>query len=97
MFPSSCSPLGSPSSLKNWCRWSEKSRRSTTGRRPTLDFVAFRLFDTTDTAYRMFMLLTAVAMFAALLTLLTRTRVGLIIQAALTHPDMVAMLGHDVP
>jgi branched-chain amino acid transport system permease protein len=64
---------------------------------PSLDFVAFRLFDTTYPAYRMFMLLTAVAMFAALLAVLTRTRVGLIIQAALTHPDMVAMLGHDVP
>jgi branched-chain amino acid transport system permease protein len=62
-----------------------------------LDFVAFRLFDTTYPAYRMFMLLISVAMFAALLALLTRTRVGLIIQAALTHPDMVAMLGHDVP
>jgi len=64
---------------------------------PSLDFVAFRLFDTTYPAYRMFMLLTAVAMFAALLLVLTRTRIGLIIQAALTHPDMVAMLGHDVP
>jgi branched-chain amino acid transport system permease protein len=62
-----------------------------------LDFVAFRLFDTTYPAYRMFMLLISVAMFAGLLALLTRTRVGLIIQAALTHPDMVAMLGHDVP
>jgi branched-chain amino acid transport system permease protein len=41
-----------------------------------------------------FMLLTAIAMFAALLAVLTRTRVGLIIQAALTRPDMVAMLGH---
>ena len=56
---------------------------------PALDFVAFRLFDTTYPAYRMFMLLTAVAMFAALLTVLTRTRIGLIIQAALTHPEMV--------
>ena len=64
---------------------------------PALDFVAFRLFDTTYPAYRMFMLLTAVAMFAALLTVLTRTRIGLIIQAALTHPEMVAMLGHNVP
>ena len=62
-----------------------------------LDFVAFRLFDTTYPAYRMFILLISVAMFAALLALLTRTRVGLIIRAALTHPDMVAMLGHDVP
>ena len=64
---------------------------------PQLDFVAFRLFDTTYPAYRMFMLLISVVMFAALLALLTRTRVGLIIRAALTHPDMVAMLGHDVP
>jgi len=64
---------------------------------PALDFVAFRLFDTTYPAYRMFMLLTAVAMFAFLLAVLTRTRVGLIIRAALTHPNMVAMLGHDVP
>jgi branched-chain amino acid transport system permease protein len=62
-----------------------------------LDFVAFRLFDTTYPAYRVFMLLVAIAMFASLLAVLTRTRVGLIIQAALTHPDMVAMLGHDVP
>jgi branched-chain amino acid transport system permease protein len=52
------------------------------------------LFDTTYPAYRVFMLLTAIAMFAALLAVLTRTRVGLIIQAALTRPDMVAMLGH---
>jgi branched-chain amino acid transport system permease protein len=64
---------------------------------PSLDFVAFRLFDTTYPAYRMFMLLTAIAMFVFLLAVLTRTRVGLIIQAALTHPNMVAMLGHDVP
>ena len=55
---------------------------------------AFRLFDTTYPAYRVFML-TAIAMFAALLAVLARTRVGLIIQAALTHPDMVAMLGHN--
>jgi branched-chain amino acid transport system permease protein len=57
---------------------------------------AFRLFDTTYPAYRVFMLLTVIAMFAALLAVLTRTRVGLIIQAALTRPDMVAMLGHNV-
>jgi branched-chain amino acid transport system permease protein len=64
---------------------------------PALDFVAFRVFDTTYPAYRMFMLATAIAMFAVLLATLTRTRVGLIIQAALVHPNMVAMLGHDVP
>ncbi|MBV9290014.1 MAG: branched-chain amino acid ABC transporter permease [Hyphomicrobiales bacterium] len=64
---------------------------------PSLDFVAFRLFDTTYPAYRMFMLMTAIAMFVFLLLVLTRTRVGLIVQAALTHPGMVSMLGHDVP
>jgi branched-chain amino acid transport system permease protein len=41
---------------------------------------AFRLFDTTYPAYRVFMLLTAIAMFAALLAVVTRTRVGLIIR-----------------
>ncbi|WP_158818985.1 branched-chain amino acid ABC transporter permease [Methylocapsa sp. S129] len=64
---------------------------------PSLDFVAFRLLDTTYPAYRMFMLLTAIAMFVFLLAILTRTRIGLIVQAALTHPDTVAMLGHNVP
>ncbi len=28
---------------------------------------------------------------------LTRTRIGLVIQAALTHPDMASALGHNVP
>jgi branched-chain amino acid transport system permease protein len=63
----------------------------------SLDFVAFRLFDTTYPAYRLFMLVTAVAMFVFLFAVLRGTRVGLIIRAALTHPNMVAMLGHDVP
>ncbi len=62
-----------------------------------LNFVAFRLFDTTYPAYKMFMLGIAVAMFAFLIAIIKTTRVGLIIQAALTHPHMVAMLGHDVP
>ena len=29
--------------------------------------------------------------------MLTRTRIGLVIQAALTHPDAVEALGHNVP
>jgi branched-chain amino acid transport system permease protein len=29
--------------------------------------------------------------------LLKKTRIGLVIQAALTHPNMVSALGHDVP
>ena len=64
---------------------------------PALDFSAFTIFSTNYPAYKMFMLVTAVAIFAVLLLVLTRSRVGLVIQAALTHPEMVAMLGHNVP
>src|SRR6266567_2551541 len=59
---------------------------------PSLDFSAFTIFTTTYPAYKMFELLTAIAIFAVLLAVLTKTRVGLIIQAALTHPNMVFML-----
>ena len=62
-----------------------------------LNFSAFTLFDTTYPAFRMFMLLMSVATFIALLLLLTKTRVGLIIRAALSHPNMVGSLGHNVP
>ena len=62
-----------------------------------LNFPAFTLWATNFPAFRMFMLLMSVAVFIALLLLLTRTRVGLIIRAALTHPHMVGMLGHNVP
>ncbi|MEW5879637.1 MAG: branched-chain amino acid ABC transporter permease [Pseudomonadota bacterium] len=47
--------------------------------------------------YRAFMMLVAVLMLAALYLLLTRTRIGLVIQAALTHPHQVEALGHNVP
>ena len=63
----------------------------------SLDFVAFRMFGTDYPAYKMFVLLTAAGMFVFLIAILRRTRVGLIIRAALTHPNMVAMLGHNVP
>src|SRR4051812_10563015 len=62
-----------------------------------LDFPAFTIFSTNYPAYKMFMLAVAICIFAALLAVLTRTRIGLIIQASLTHPNMVAMLGHNVP
>ena len=62
-----------------------------------LDFSAFTLWETTYPAFRMFMLLMSVAVFIGLLLLLTRTRVGLIIRAALSHPNMVGTLGHNVP
>jgi branched-chain amino acid transport system permease protein len=48
-------------------------------------------------ATRGFMMLVALAMLVALWLLLTRTRIGLVIQSALTHPEMVEALGHNVP
>src|SRR4051812_25744282 len=48
-------------------------------------------------ATRTFMMLVALLMLLALWLLLKHTRVGLVIQAALTHPEMTEALGHDVP
>ena len=48
-------------------------------------------------ATRGFMMVVALAMLLALWLLLTRTRIGLVIQSALTHPEMVEALGHNVP
>src|SRR6201996_2540993 len=52
---------------------------------------------TTFPATRAFMMFVALLMLLALWLLLKHTRVGLVIQAALTHPDMVEALGHNVP
>ena len=57
----------------------------------------FSLYGTTYPAFRLFMMAVALAMLAALFLLLKRTRVGLLVQAALTHPHMVGHLGHNVP
>jgi branched-chain amino acid transport system permease protein len=62
-----------------------------------LDFTLFTLYTTQYPAYRGFMMLVSVAMLLALYLLLTRTRIGMVIQASLTHPDMVQSLGHNVP
>jgi branched-chain amino acid transport system permease protein len=48
-------------------------------------------------ATRGFMMLVALVMLASVWLLLTHTRIGLVIQAALIHPDMVEALGHNVP
>lgn len=61
-----------------------------------LDFPAFTIFSTNYPAFKMFMLLVSVTIFLVLLVALKRTRIGLIVQAALTHPHMVAHLGHNV-
>ena len=52
---------------------------------------------TTFPAFRAFGMGIAVLMLVAVWLLLTRTRIGLVIQASLTHPDAVEALGHNVP
>lgn len=62
-----------------------------------LDFALFSVGGNAYPAYRLFMMAVAVAMFLVLFAALARTRLGLVVRAALTHPEMVGMLGHDVP
>ena len=64
---------------------------------PALQGPLFTLYGTQFPAYRGFMMLVAVLMLVAIWALLTRTRIGLVIQAALTHPEMAESLGHNVP
>jgi branched-chain amino acid transport system permease protein len=62
-----------------------------------LNFALFTIYGTNFHAYRGFMLLISTLMFLAIWLVITRTRIGLIIQASLTHPEMVGALGHNVP
>ncbi len=62
-----------------------------------LDGPLFTLFGTQFPMYRAFMMAVALLMLLSLWLMLTRTRIGLVIQAALAHPDMVEALGHNVP
>jgi branched-chain amino acid transport system permease protein len=59
--------------------------------------VAVRVVCSPFPATRGFMMLVAMVMLVSVWLLLTRTRVGLVIQAALTHPETVEALGHNVP
>jgi branched-chain amino acid transport system permease protein len=52
---------------------------------------------TTFPTFRAFGMGVAVLMLIAIWLLLTRTRIGLVIQASLTHPEAVESLGHNVP
>jgi branched-chain amino acid transport system permease protein len=62
-----------------------------------LDGPLFSILGSPYPAYRAFMMLTAVFMLVSIWLALTRTRIGLVIQAALTHPETVEALGHNVP
>ncbi|WP_027474481.1 branched-chain amino acid ABC transporter permease [Curvibacter gracilis] len=57
----------------------------------------FTLYGTQFPKSRSFIMLVALLMLASVWLLLTRTRIGLVIQAALTHPEMAEALGHNVP
>jgi branched-chain amino acid transport system permease protein len=63
----------------------------------SLDFPLFTFYGQFFPAYRGFMLLVSAGMLLATWLLLKKTRIGLIIQASLTHPQMASALGHNVP
>jgi branched-chain amino acid transport system permease protein len=58
---------------------------------------AAQIVCSTFPATRFFMMGVALVMLVSLWLVLTRTRIGLVIQAALSHPEMVEALGHNVP
>ena len=64
---------------------------------PDLDGPLFSIMGTQYPMYRGFMMLVAVAMLVSIWLVLKKTRIGLVIQAALTHPETVEALGHNVP
>ncbi|HET7837204.1 MULTISPECIES: branched-chain amino acid ABC transporter permease [unclassified Variovorax] len=57
----------------------------------------FTIYGTQFPKSRSFIMLVALLMLLSVWLLLTRTRIGLVIQAALKHPEMVEALGHNVP
>jgi branched-chain amino acid transport system permease protein len=63
----------------------------------SLQGALFLIYSGTFSLYRAFMALVALVMLAIIYLLMTRTRIGLVIQAALTQPTMVEALGHNVP
>ena len=64
---------------------------------PQLQGPLFTVFGTQFPRSRSFIMFLALLMLVAVWLLLTRTRIGLVIQAALTHPETVEALGHNVP
>jgi len=64
---------------------------------PELDGPLFQIIGSQYPIYRGFMMLVSVTMLVSIWLALTRTRIGLVIQAALTHPQTVEALGHNVP
>jgi branched-chain amino acid transport system permease protein len=63
----------------------------------SLQGALFTFYGATYPIYKAFMMVVSIGMLLALYAGLAFTRIGLIIQAALSRPDMVQALGHDVP
>lgn len=63
----------------------------------SMNFPLFNWQGLDYSAYRVFMVFVPILIFIFLYGLLTRTRIGLIIQASLSHPQAVGALGHNVP
>jgi len=63
----------------------------------SMNFALFNWQGLDYSAYRIFMVFISLVIFLALYGLLTRTRVGMIIRASLTYPEIVGSLGHNVP
>lgn len=62
-----------------------------------LQFTLFSIGANDIAAYKVFMIFASVLIFMGLLYVLTKTRIGMIIQAALSYPQTVEALGHNVP
>ena len=67
------------------------------GAQPEICTAAADMICTQFPAFRAFGMAIAILMLVGLWLVLTRTRLGLVIQAALAHPQMVEALGHNVP
>lgn len=63
---------------------------------PALDAPLFNAFGTPYPTYKAFVVAVALLSLAALVGLIAFTRVGLVVRAALQHPQMAQNLGHDV-
>lgn len=63
----------------------------------SLQFSAFDIGGMSYPFYRLFMGGVALAMFALLYLMLTRTRIGIVVRSAIYRPRMVEALGHNVP
>lgn len=64
---------------------------------PQLQGPLFTLYGTQFPKSRAFVMLVALGMLLTVWLLLSRTRIGLVIQAALQQPQMAEALGHNVP